>query len=470
MEVKIIDKWQDSDYGATNYLYDLGKGRKVIYTHKLGCNECGVRILLKGGALYEKQLGLPLGTAHFLEHMLCRPNLVLKTQEEIDLFCFGTKDFPAIYNFAYTTDQILCFGVDTHVLGYKRAIAFLSYIMNYPKELFNKNIEEERKVILAELGRYPSERKNEALEFNKFILEGKYKRYYKRTLGDKNNILDITTKDLEVLWDEIKKNKSVVISVQSGTKPSVKMINEFGILFDNVYDGNFKGNTRFYKIENKFKVGYYKDEKVQNIGLEIGVLRQKERMKRYNIKSYRKTILSVIAERVISFLLHKRLRDENHLVYEVNSFNSYITTDWIAHGIYTNFEKGLESEVLKNIWETLYGIDNAPSYELFLNSDIGKQWLEHEISKSIFVMNINFDKAYSENIGYIIACDTFPYKFDKDFVKNNVIKKITPQDVVTFINEELSSKQPYLWIKHNTSRSEIMQRMEIAIKQISINF
>lgn len=468
MKAKIIDTWKDSDYGAINYLYDLGNGRKLVYTHKLGCSECIVNVLLKGGALYEKQLGLPLGTAHFLEHMLCRPNKVLKTQEEIDIFCFGTRDKPAVYNSAYTTDQLLCFGVDTHVLGYKRAIDFLSYILDYPVELFSKYIEEERDIILAEAGRYPSERKNETLEFNKFILNGKYRRYYKRMLGDKKSIKQITVKDLERLWDAIRREQSMVIAVQSGAKPTANILSEFASLFDYTIKGKFSREVRFNKLENRFKIGYYKDDKVQNIGLEIGILKERERFDKHDINSYSKTVKYVIAERVLSFLLHKYLRDEKHLVYEINHFGTYVTKDWSINGFFTNFEKGLEQEVIENIWDVIYGRNETPKYETFLKSEMGKQWIEHEISKSIFVMNIDYDKAYAENIGYAVTCGYPPYKFERDYVKENVSKKITAEDIIDFIRREISSQAPYLWIKHKEAKGEMKRVFEKAIYKLKV--
>lgn len=468
MKAKVIDTWKDSDYGATNYLYDLGNGRRLVYTYKLACSECVVRVLLKGGALYEKQLGLPLGTAHFLEHMLCRPNKVFKTQEEMDIYCFGTRDEPAIYNFAYTTDQLLCFGVDTHVLGYRRAIDFLSYVLDYPVELFSKYIEEERDIILAEAGRYPSERKNEGLEFNKFILDGKYKRYYKRMLGDKKSIKKVTVNDLEKLWNAIRKEQSTVVVIQSGVKPTVKLLNEFSTLFNYTTEGKFSGDVRFFNLDNKLKIGYFKDDKAQNVGLEIGILKPRERFEKHDFMSYKRSVMYVIAERVLSFLLHKYLRDEKHLVYEINNFNTYVTKDWSINGFFTNFEKGLEQDVIENIWDVIYGRNEAPKYETFLKSEMGEQWLEHEISKSVFVMNIDYDKAYAENIAYAVTCGYPPYKFDRDYVKENITKKITTQNIIKFIKDEISSKEPYLWIKHKESKGEMKKVFEKAIYRLKV--
>lgn len=467
MNPKIIDSWKDSDYSAQMYLYDLGDGKRLLYTYKLGCSECNLSVLFKGGALFESQLKLPLGTAHFLEHMLCRPNGVLKTQEEIDLFCFGTRDKPAIYNFAYTTDNMLCFGVDTHVLGYKRAIQYLSYIINYPSKLFSKYIEEERDVILAELGRYPSGRKNETLEFNKFILKGKYKRYHIRMLGNKKNIEHINVSHLKKLWNAIKRNGSVVIAVQSGIKPSNKIINEYSVLFDGMSEGAFKGRLRSYRLRNEMKVGYFRDEKSQNISLEVGMLRARKKKEKYDFKSYKRLILYVFADRMFSFLLHKTLRDENHLVYEVNTFNSHLTFDFNIYGFFTNFEKGLEEKVIEKIWEVIYGINGKPpKYEMFLKSDVGRQWIEHELSKSVYVMNIDHNKSYSSDIAYSLLTGKVPYKYERDYVRDEVLKKIQAEDILSLVKKEISSQKPYIWVKHRNSKSEILPKIEKILKQL----
>ncbi|HOU75889.1 MAG TPA: insulinase family protein [Candidatus Dojkabacteria bacterium] len=467
MSPKLIDSWKDSDYSAQLFLYDLGNGKRLLYTHKLGCSECNLSILFKGGALYEKQLKLPLGTAHFLEHMLCRPNGVLKTQEAMDSFCFGTREKPAIFSYAFTSDNMLCFGVDTHVLGYKRAIQFLSYIMSYPSELFSKYIEEERSVILAELGRYPSERKNESLEFNKFILNGRYKRYLKRVLGDKKNIKQIEVSHLQKLWNVIRKNESTVIAVQSGIKPSVKVINEYSELLNGMKEGGLSAKSHFYKLENENKVGYFRDEKAQNVSIEIGILKTRERSEKYTTESYRRSILYVFADRLLAFLLHKTLRDENHLVYEVRSFNSRQTIDWNIYGFSTNFEKGLEKQVLENMWDVIYGRNgNKPKFEKFLNSEVGKQWIEHEVSKSVFVMNVDHDKSYSISIAGCLITDLMPYKYERDYVRDKIVRNIGAKDIIKFIREELITQKPYIWVKHRDPRSEILPEIEKIVKHL----
>ena len=96
--MKKIKSWQDSRYNIHNDLYEFPNGMNLLHAINPASKDIVFSSVIRSGSSFEPLVGVPLGTAHFLEHMTVNPNRVFKTQKEIDAFEFGDSGRPCNFS------------------------------------------------------------------------------------------------------------------------------------------------------------------------------------------------------------------------------------------------------------------------------------------------------------------------------------------------------------------------------------
>ncbi len=183
--MKIIKKWVDTNEKTTNYRYSLDNGMEFVHAVNPRSRECNFSVVVSGGMAFEEEIGVPQGTAHFLEHIIFgNPNNFLKTKDKFDSFTFGTKYRPGFSSNATTTRQYVYFYGHGNRKASKRILKYIYAVMNYPKKRIGGFIEKERNIILGELERMYKEDKDSGLEYDKLFIAPYYDFYKKKSYWD----------------------------------------------------------------------------------------------------------------------------------------------------------------------------------------------------------------------------------------------------------------------------------------------
>lgn len=118
--MKLLDKFKDKNYSAENRIYQFKNGVRLVYSYKPDIKDVDLDIIFLAGSYFEKQIGVPNGTTHFLEHMMMNPNAKFKTQKDIEEFTFGNSRKPTFYKNAANYKNFVKFYAYGHTKGLDR--------------------------------------------------------------------------------------------------------------------------------------------------------------------------------------------------------------------------------------------------------------------------------------------------------------------------------------------------------------
>ncbi|MDQ6986136.1 MAG: hypothetical protein Q9M91_07360 [Candidatus Dojkabacteria bacterium] len=143
--MKLLDSWKDDYNNISNKIYQLDNKVKLIHSENPNTLDFDFSIIIKGGSYYERQVGVPQGTAHLLEHIIAaNPNNLFKTRSEIDNFTYGTRTRPSIDHNASTSREYIYIYAHSNFKAWKEVIDFNFARVNYPLDNIEKFIEKER--------------------------------------------------------------------------------------------------------------------------------------------------------------------------------------------------------------------------------------------------------------------------------------------------------------------------------------
>ncbi len=448
--MRLIDKWKDKYYFATNYIFESSNGLKIYYTHKPDIYKTYFAFSTLGGSQIESSLDIPDGTAHFAEHLLCNPNSTLKTQDKMNDFKFGNRVKPSIYTNAATSRKELWFNVEGNSKGFSRMLNYLKYQLQIKFSNLNKYIEEERGVILAEEHRYKPVNKDSSLAYDKFMIGEHWPEFAKRNLGVPESINKIKIEDIEKFIRTVFTVNNSYFAIQSSLEPTKDILKELDNFAKEItfFDGP-QVKYKSKKYNPMFKKQHFFEESQQGLFFSLNYVQSIK-----DIGGYRNNVLRYLVDGALGYVARDILREKYNYVYSAEVFNSIYCWDLRLRGIKMIVKK----ENILNTFNILNSIlkENVVDY---LNSKKGNLWFKSNVSNYIFYPptgvnpNYTFDWAYNHLLGLGI------YNFD--YGKSiEEAKKATIADVINDYKNLYENTPPALWLQSAYNQEEIYTELE----------
>lgn len=442
---KVESSNRDYYYKINNYLLKLSNKVRLAVTVVPYTKETNFGAIIKAGAYFEDKIGVPRGTAHFLEHLIVgNPNDLVKTKEEHDDFSLGTKyKSPFWYN-GYTTNSIIELNANGNIAGTTRIIKFIMAMINYPQSRFSEFLEKERSIILNELKQRKKDENNGYLQFMRYFFTQTYPELGNDVLGTAESINSITLADIKKLYKEIYTKDSMVFYIQTNEFPSDKILRQIISKTDQIPDQKSRLEIKYQPFIEKFDYKVFKDEQRQNIFCSINFFYKVNKEKVLNYKNDR---LYFILSNLLRKVLFDYIREESMLVYEIGEVVELSTLDDKTRGVYflcrnENFVQTL-NEVHKVLQTRIYE---------FLDSKKGEKWLNSLVSDYLFPRDSTISNEYASNDAYSYLFNQY---LDFDYRKaKKTVAELSIKEIKDFTQAHLS-KLPYIWIETENNVEEV---------------
>ncbi len=437
---KLIDKWFDKPNKIHNYLYRWENGVRLIVADNPATIEFDLAVVFQAGAYFERKLGVPVGTAHFLEHMLCNPNAEFKTREAIDHYLFGNKSRPSLYKNAATSVKNIYFYLHGNAAGADRMINFLASEIHYPMELFAENIEKEREIILAEWHRQPKPEKDPGTQYARFIVGELHTEFSEALIGDDTSIREITVADLQKYYSHALTASNMVVSVQTAGKPNASLLRKLTKLASDFAPAEPLAKDP-EEYTNQFSLKIFNEPKEQSVSMSLNWMTPRRRE-----FDYHEQVLYYLMNNLISKVGHEEYREKLGLVYGVSSFTINITWNWMIRGYKLACDPLKAAEVLNR---------NVSFWQLcldFLETSQGRSWFNGQISNYIFPETTEFDSTYAEDAAVDVLRDKYKYLHIKAV---SAAKSMRIADVQKHIIDNFQNTPPKLWTMSSLPEAEI---------------
>lgn len=448
--MKLIKQWKDTKYNVENFLYENKDGFRVLHTINNQSLDTFASLAINAGAYFEKDLEVPNGTAHFLEHIVFNPNYELTNQKEIDAFEFGTKDRARLILNASTGFRNMRIYGYCHNSRESDLLKRLSQVIGYPQELMKKYLSKERKIILAELQHELKPEHDSILQLSHFIFDEKVHNTDFNVLGkDAKTIKSINEQHLIKFYKSQFTINNSYFSIQSPNKLSEEVLNYIDTISQTLKkNGNNNGKVYEEFLEDEKKVGFFHN--TQSQGFSTVMFRFQNDKSR--VKDYRNDLLNDLRVALIKHVGFNYLREKKGYIYNLSSFSSgFHSWDYSLVG----FEITTD---LKNFKEALIGL-NEVIYKKsiqFIKTPQGVKWFENYISSYLFPRTVGYIDDYSQGKSFTLLNGYELFDFEK---AKDAIQKITISELREYIEIE-NSKSPYsYWVdspeKKETVRKEV---------------
>lgn len=448
--MRLIEKWKDKYYFATNYIFETNNGLKIYYTFKPDIYKTYFAFSTLGGSQIESSLNVPDGTAHFAEHLLCNPNSTLKTQDRMNDYKFGNRVKPSIYSNAATSRKEVWFNLESNSKGFLRMLNYLKYQLQIKFSNINKYIEEERGVILAEEHRYKPIEKDSSIAYDKFMIGDICPDFAKRNLGIPETINRIDSGHIETFIKKVFNVNNCYFAIQSNLEPTKELLKELDNFAESItlFDGDkVTYESQIYKPV--FKKQHFFEDSQQGLFFSLNYVQSLK-----DTSGYRNNVLRYLVDGALGYVAREILREKHNYVYSAEVFNSIYCWDLRLRGIKMIVKK----ENILNSFNALNSIlkDNVVGY---LTSKKGGLWFKSHVSNYIFYPpsgvnpNYTFDWGYNHFIGMGI------YNFD--YAKSiDEAKKATISDVIVEYKKLYESTPPALWFQSSYKQEDIFSELE----------
>lgn len=443
---KLIDKWKDKYDLIDNYLYEYENGLRLVVSVNPKTTDFDYTVGINGGSYYERQVGVPQGTAHFLEHILFgSPNDLCKTEKELMEYTFGNRKRAGFYQNAYTSRKFIYIYAHGNYNAAERMLRYINAQVLFPLEKVKDFIEKERKIITNEIQRKPKEERDSGLQYDKFFWGDIYPEFAERGIGTVETVASVTVEDLLKYHEAIMIPGNMVLAVQLPSKPTKTIMSYLSDLASKLPSRKVNLKRNIIKYDPGFRHGYFHDP--DNSSIFFSIAFHYELMPKFD---YRRDRLYMLTTSLIRKIGYDYLRLEKHLVYSVDTFNDLEMINVKNRGLSIQTDKEKLLEVLDETYYMLYEY-----IDKFLDSASGKRWLDDIISTYLFRRNSEFDANYAEDIGGKVLDAINEYKFDYTKAKKAMMK-IKTQDIKEFMHEFLEIV-PCFWFNAPHPEAEIKE-------------
>lgn len=383
--------------------------------------------------------------------MLENPNKYFKTRTTLERFIFGTRKYPSIYRNASTSHSLIWFVSSSQINGIERLLSFLNKRISLTENIVNQNFEKEKSVVLSEEKRYPKNNRNKTIHYTKFVNQGKYKEFSRKIIGEENTIKEIRVSDILKYWNKIYVSQNVVIAIQTGREFNTKDWNKISEFAEKIPVGYFSPIIKEYSLIERSDVDHFYDPDYKNgVAIDISFLeKNKEKGIEYSKEEYFTKKLEQIYLNLVPNVAFLTLRDKMGLIYSMSSFYDSINWHWNIYGFSLITSKEVLTKTMSEI--KLLKEKYVPDYLL---SKEGKRWLESQISKYLFPLNVDYNSDYALNIAKNISLDLkYIWEFEKS---KEAIIQIKIDDILKF-NKVNNKRKTGIWSYSSYRGKEIME-------------
>ncbi len=448
--MKLLSRYKNKNNNITYQLYELDNGVKLIHLNNPATVNFDFAVIHKAGAVYENLEKVPHGTAHMLEHMLFRPNLLFKTDQEIYQFEQGNKERPAIYLNGGTSKKYLYLNGHANEAGAMRILERISSMIGFPKEKLAESFEIERGIVVAERSRDIKTEKDKFIQYLKYLEGDIFPEFIYPTSGEIKDIKNISLDDLEKYFENRFTRENVTIAVQSKGRLDKKIqekIQEIANKYPDKTSKTFDKRT----LTNKLTIGSFFDERSNGTSVFLSYF--EENPKGCNLK---KDAINNLLSRLIRKLGEEILRDKLGLIYSMNIDSiGYLAFDYSLRELNFVIENPKIEQALDALEKFLF-----KDLQEFLESPRGEEWFEHILSLLIYPRTVEYDADLAESITYTYIQDECIYNANE---YREIAKKIKKEDLIRRIKEFQETK-PYFWIESNLRKHNV----EKIVKQSSL--
>ena len=443
--MKIVKRWFDERYRAENIVYQLPKGTLFLHSKDPKTIDSVFAITSLIGSFFNDIIEVKGGTAHFLEHILGgRPNKTFKTKNQIDNYEFGTKKYPKIHSNAWTSRAGVIFYGTSHHKGETRLLKRIISMMEFDPEKMNKYIEKERKIILSELGEKSKPQKNSVLQFWKFAFKDLGPEYQRYVLGTEEDIKGIATNDLQKFYKVIFNRDAVILSLQSNLDISEETETLLNYADEIVFQNKNKIDKKpEEKIENQFRYKHFFHERATNIYVELSCF-EKDLLK----IDYNQRVTRILSYNLVNYLIFEIIREKKGYVYSSEAiYNSSLLAKYNSKGICFSTNKQNFVKALNEYFKII-----SKGAENFLKTASGKNWLESQISGTIFPNTMEYDDDYgrSKASHYLEGYDIYDYSKLK-----KAVLKVKSNDLTNYIKKVFLDTPHLVWIQSDLNEKTI---------------
>ena len=441
--MKLLQEFRSEKNNITHKLYELDSGVRFLHLVNPATVDTDFAIIVKAGAMYEEELDVPRGTAHFLEHMLLNPNSTFPTLEDIIKFEQGNKSKPGLQVNAHTDSKNITFTGHCNEEGLERLLERIESEFKFSLEMIEKQIEKERGIILAEKSRDLKRGDDEYMCFMEFLFKDKYPELTTDLIGEVSDIRKITAEDLEKHFQERFTKENTVIALQSGkdiSKTTEKKITEISELFK----AGERKDFREIDIPATYEVGAFQDKRANGITITLDyLLPQKEKI------DYKDWAYQIIIKSLFYKLTFDILREKKSLIYGLRtwSYRQYF------YG-YSNlsFELTTEKEKVEEMLEEFDEIIHDEAFE-FLDSEQGKDWYEDGMSQHLYPRTQRFQNRLADHLALPLLEDSEVFNDNK---YKEVFEEITLDDIKKYYKKFIQIP-PRIWIKSDMNKNEMLE-------------
>lgn len=447
--MKILEKWKDKYYFATNYIYKSTSGLKIVYSYKPDLYQSYIHFNVFGGSYFERQIGVPDGTAHFAEHLLCNPNKSLKNLNQIREYKFGNRRRPQIYSNAFTSRKVLCLYADGNSKGFDRMLNYIKYQLQIDNSMLFKEFTNERNVILAEELRARPIEKDSSLAYDKFMSEDVYPDFCKRVIGTTESINSITQEHVETYLKQAFNIENCFLTIQSNLKPDKEMLKKLDSFAKSIRlnSGN-KFNVEIKDYKKELKISHFFDDNVQGVFFSYNI-----RKSFIDNISYTNDVYRYLVDRAIGYLFNEILREKYNFIYGSEAINSiYMWNDWLR-----GFKMTIKKEHVLDVFNIINKI-LVEEVVKFLSSNKGKVWFKSQVSNYIFYPTLNFNEEYALNISTSLLTGIGNYNYD--YGKSiDAAKRVTIEEIIESFKNDYLKIPPYLWFVSAFKENDIFEEL-----------
>lgn len=438
--MKLLTQYLNELNNNTYKLYELKNGIKLLHVQNPATVDCDFSLIFRAGGAFEIKAGVPNGTAHFLEHMLLNPNKEFKNKEQIDTYEMGNREKPSIYMNAFTSKKNIYITGHSNREGLERILKRVSSMLDFPKEIFSKQMEKERGIIVAERSRKNKKEKNSFLQSLEFLFKD-ITELQGEVLGELEDIKKITIDDLEKYFNERFVTGNTIIALQTEDEISKELDQQLEKLASKIKTGK-ENLFREYELNNSFGVDIFTDDRATGTFISyIYFVKESKKM------DYKEEIIQRAVSSLIDWIGFNILREQMSLVYDFSTFRNLSNTFYYS----TNGMKFTTSnENITKILDELYVLLYEYSFK-FLDSDKGIEWFDDFLSNHIYPRTTRFNSDTAEQIALgLFECEDL---FNENLLVKEA-KKLKIEDIKRYL-EHLLEIPPHIWIESDQKKEEL---------------
>ncbi|GAB4160193.1 MAG: hypothetical protein Fur003_3850 [Candidatus Dojkabacteria bacterium] len=403
-DFKLLNKIEDTQYGATTFLYQLPSGLKLVHTLDPKTVDTNINVLYKAGSLYEPLLDVPNGTAHLLEHLLCNPNKVFKTKRTQDSFRFGDKKKPTLRTNASTSRFTQSIWGFTNYEGELRLAKYLAAQIDNSLENIVKDLEKERKIVIAERNRYAKRTESTGLQYLEFIFK-KDKSYSSHVLGEVEEISQINNDSIKKAWDRLISPNRAILTVQTHRELTTAFKKAL-LHIDQAINSSELSTLPDIKenFTNEYRYHHHKDTQAQGVYIEFNIFNEYDK-----VINYKKRAVNYLTRVLLDKVVEDEMREKRGLVYSSRGIND---GGYTIHYNIVGYSFECSHDDLLTAINEFNKIMNSKA-EKFINSKAGAKWLESKISDYIFPNTLEYNRNYAYELGFDILHEHELFDFEK---------------------------------------------------------